>query len=101
MRFLPTTTFAVALPGQATALYIEKTCQNITLDPETEILSANCDDEKGVSHPNSFDLNTCLGWNSNDVAITYVRTFHSDLIVRRACRMGASCSLSNGLSMNN
>lgn len=73
MRFLSTTTLAAtALLGQAMALYIEKTCHDITLDPQTEVLSTSCNDREGVPHPNSFDLNTCLGWNSEDAAITYV-----------------------------
>ncbi|KAI1245112.1 hypothetical protein MGN70_012001, partial [Eutypa lata] len=76
MRFLSTTTLAsTALLGQAMALYIEKTCHDITLDPQTEVLSASCNDREGVPHPNSFDLNTCLGWNSEDAAITYGKNF--------------------------
>lgn len=72
MKLLGVMALASTLIGEATALYIEKTCANLSLNPSTDVLSANCNNKKGVANPNSLDLNTCLGWNDEDSAITYV-----------------------------
>lgn len=75
MQFLFTTALAAtALLGQATAYYFEKTCKDITLDATTDIISANCNDKQSVPHPNSLDLNGCLGYNVEDKAIGHVST---------------------------
>ncbi|KAI6083026.1 hypothetical protein F4821DRAFT_245726 [Hypoxylon rubiginosum] len=75
MKLLGVMALASTLIGEATALYIEKTCANLSLNPSTDVLSANCNNKKGVANPNSLDLNTCLGWNDEDSAITYGTNF--------------------------
>ncbi|KAI1383573.1 uncharacterized protein F4822DRAFT_440606 [Hypoxylon trugodes] len=82
MKFIAVATTAVAvLISGASALYADKTCSDLVLDPSNEVLTANCNDKKGNSVPNTFDLNTCFGYDSS-----------SNSIFNLGSNFGASCN---------
>ncbi|KAI0192696.1 hypothetical protein EV127DRAFT_406667 [Xylaria flabelliformis] len=74
MQFL-VTVIATTLLGQASAYYLDKTCSNIEFNPANDVLTLDCNNKQGVPVHQTFDLNTCLGWNAENKAIGYGKNF--------------------------
>lgn len=70
MKFLAT--FAL-LATSVLAGDFGKSCTDEHIDASTDILTANCDigDGKGTMNSSSLDLNTCLGFSSNKIQVSF------------------------------
>lgn len=62
----------LSLMAAATAEQISITCQDLVLDPATDVLSGKCNDGQGdhaAFQKTSLDLNTCLVYNASQAQI--------------------------------
>ncbi|KAI1360495.1 hypothetical protein F5Y08DRAFT_46958 [Xylaria arbuscula] len=66
---------ATPLLGSVSAYYLDKTCSNIKFESATNVLELDCNNKQGEPIHQTFDLDTCLGWDASTQSIVYGSNF--------------------------